>query len=77
MDPKIQDGLIALLLAVMTAYLLILGWRGIIKRRLKGRDKYIEGSQAVRAGILFAIIGVVGVATFIGFIWAVMTGRVR
>jgi hypothetical protein len=77
MDPKVARHLMELLIAVGSAYLLILAWRGILKRRLKGRDKYVEGSQAVRLGILLAIWGFVGVATFIGLVWAEMTGHVR
>ena len=77
MDPKIAGLLIELFLGVGSVYLLTLAWRGIVMRRLKGRDKYLEGSQAVRIGILFAIWGVFGVASLITAVWAEMTGHVR
>jgi hypothetical protein len=59
------------------AYLLILGWRGIVGRRLKGRQKMLEGDEAFRMGILLTMGGLAGAAACIGLIWAVVTGHVR
>ena len=74
-DPKIAGSLQALLCAAGAAYLLRLGWHGIVRRRLKGRDKMLEGEQAVRMGILFTFAALVGLGACAFMIWAVMTGR--
>ena len=77
MDPKLVGSLEALLCAVGATYLLRLGWLGIVRRRLKGREKMLEGNQAIRMGILLTFGGLAGVTTCVLLIWAVLTGRMR